>query len=284
MKQATLEIVDGCLEWSAIPVFEFGDLWIDPDSLEDIPQHNYPLINQWSYKETKSACTIVNALKEAWYLWWMEANDDEMIESVKYATTQNYIIGKPRYADLWMRSTEKFFEMKYPDKKLYYSTLTRDSPNFIKLLQKWYMLWCTYKGNDKYNADYRADCILDGDSFGNPTYGHRTSIKWKDGKIYVYDSYAGHKYNVYELKQFVNLVKNKVFWETFFVFTKEINVDSDKLKKFVQMKALTTDIEYKVNQIKSLSSDVAYKKVCDDYLKVNRNKLKDIEAEIKKLS
>jgi hypothetical protein len=63
-----------------------------------------------------------------------------------------------------MRAVEKFFEKKY-NKKLYYSTITWDNPDFWKLLKKGYMLGFTFKGNYQLCKDYQADNVLDGTKF-----------------------------------------------------------------------------------------------------------------------
>lgn len=277
--------IDGLIKGNGLDIFEFGDLGVDVELLPQIPYHDYPQLNQYAYTKTKSACTIVWAFIDACYLYEIKPSQADMLECVEYANREcNYQFGRWWFADLGMRAVEKFFEQKY-GKKLYYSTITWDNPSFWKLLKKWYMLGFTYDGNYAYNKDYQSDCVLDWVKFGSREYGHRTSLIYKDKKLWVVDSTAGRKYNVYEIKDFNGLIQNEVYDATFFVYTKEEDIptpiDTKEMSRLVKMKNLIKIINFNCNVQLSLTNDELYKNSLREIIQVNIQKLNDIESMIK---
>ena len=272
---------DWVIDWNGLDtIFEFGDLWLIVEDLPDLPKHALPEINQYVYDKTKSACTIVNAYKEACYLYEMEATQSEMLECVVFAhDIMNYTYGKWWFADMGMKAVEKFREKKYPDKPLYYSTIRRDDVEFPTLLKKWYMIGFTYKGNSKYNADYQPDCILNWDSFWVSTYWHRTSFIFRDWKLIVCDSSSGHKYNEYEIPTFTKLIANHVYDWAFYVFTKEMKYDKNELARLTSMRTILLSRVDEAIKLIDKSNNQARK----DQMTISKNNDKAWIAEINEL-
>ena len=162
--------------------FLIGNLWIDLDVLPTIKRDKLPQVNQWKFIKSTNACTIVNAYKDLCYLWDKECNDKEMLEFIDRAVANmKYITGNGWYSSSWMNAVYKWWNKKYTWMLSNYVLITlQDIP---KVLSKWYMVGCTYRGNSSYNNDYRKDYKLDWDSFWSPTYWHRTSIYQKNNKI-----------------------------------------------------------------------------------------------------
>ena len=286
MNKKVFKHLDWVLVWKQLDVFEFWDLWINADDLEILPYHEYPQLNQYSYKNTEMACTIVWAFIDACYLYAIKPSQAEMLECVTYAhDNESYIYGKWWWADLGMRAVEKFFEAKYK-KQLFYSTLTWDDPNFWKILKKGYMVWLTYWGNYQYNKDYQSDNILDGNKFWTKTYGHRTSMIYRDNKLWIVDSSAGNSYNVYEIKDVNGLIQNWVYDPTFFVYTKAEDlptpIDTKEMSRLVKMRNNIRIINYNCNVQLPLSTDEMYKNDLNQMIQANIQKLWQIDEMIKK--
>lgn len=278
--------IDGVLPWKQIDVFEFWDLGLNPDDLPQLPYRQFPQLNQYSYTQTKSACTIVSAFICACYLYEIKPSQADMLECVTYAHDNcQYQYGKWRWADLWRRAVEKFFESKY-NKKLFYSTLTWDDPAFWKLLKKWYPVGLTYWGNYSYNKDYQSDNILDGNKFWTKTYWHSTTMVYNNNKLWIEDSSAGTSYNEYELKDFPWLIQNGVYDPTFFVYTKESElpnpIDTTEMSRLVRMRNNIKVINYNCNVQLPLSTDEMYRNDLNQMIQVNIQKLTQIDEMIKK--
>jgi len=279
---------DWVIKGSAIDIFEFGDLWLNADDLEIIPQHDFPQLNQYVYSNTKMACTIVWALIQSCYLYGLKPTQKDMLDCVVFAHEDDSWMAQYQYgrwwrADLAMRATEKRFEKNYPEKKLYYSTVRRDEPNFWKLLKKWYMLGLIYDWNYQYNKDYQSDCILDWNKFWARTYGHRPNLIYRDWKTFIVDSSAWRSYNEYEVKDLNWLIQNWVFHEVFYVFTKEANiVDKKETARLVRMRNNCKVINFNANKQLSLTNDEMYKNEIREMINVNNKKISEIDEMIKK--
>ena len=205
------------------------------DNVPFIPSdRELPEVNQYAFTETKYACTLVNAYKEACYTTGVKATQEGMLWFVQEAHNKyGYVYGKGWYTSVAMNTIKKIWNEKYPEHKLDYIAVRMDNPIFLRSLQNRNMLGCTYKGNSAYNEDYQSDNILDWDQFWSPSYGHRTSLRFTDGKIYIVDSNNGKKYNIYEIKQFTKLVENSVYYPTFYLWVedKENSIVSPKKDK-----------------------------------------------------
>lgn len=285
MNRKVFKHPDWVIRGKWLDVFEFWDLWVNVDDLPIIPYHEYPQLNQYSYKNTEMACTIVWAYIDACYLYEIRPSQADMLECVTYAHDNcQYQYWKGWFADLGMRAVEKFFEQKYK-KKIYYATMTWDDPSLWKLLKKWYMIGITYGGNYSYNKDYQTDIILDWNKFWTATYYHRTSIIYKDNKIRVVDSAAGNIYNVYEVKEFTALIQNGVYDPTFFIYTKETElpapIDTKELARLVKMRNNIKTINFNCNAQIPLTTDEMYKNDLNQMIQANLTKLIDIDAMIK---
>lgn len=279
--------VDWVILWQWLDIFEFGDLWLDVDSLDNIPKRDIPSLNQYKYSKTKMACTIVGALIQSAYLYDIKVTETDMLECVEFAHSNNdgmakYQYGKWWFADLGMRACEKWFETKF-NKKLYYSTISRDDQVFIKLLKKGYPIGLTFGWNYQYSKDYQSDNVLDGNKFGTATYRHRTTMVMRDWKVYIMDSAWGNSYNVYEIKDLPWLFQNWVYDPILYVYTQEANVlDTKELAKLVQMRNNIKVINYNCNKQIALTTDELYKNDLRETVNKNIEKQSQIDQMIKK--
>lgn len=185
-----------------------------------------PEVNQSMFTETKMACTIVGAYKDACYTTGIEATQEGELWFAQQAHDKyNYVYGKGWYTWVAMNTVKKIWNERYPDHQLSYIAMRNDNPLFAQALLNNNILGCTYKGNAEYNKDYRKDNVLDGVEFWTSTYWHRPSItmrlKLENGKIMVVDNYDGVAYNIYELAHINDLIENKVFYPTFYLWIEE---------------------------------------------------------------
>jgi hypothetical protein len=198
--------IDWVIERENINDREYSAIWVNVDDIDLIENRKVWQLNQYKFAKSKSACTIVNAYKDLCYLWDKECTETEMLEFIDYCVTKWYRVGQWRYADFWNKYSVELWNTKYSDKQTSYVKIKRDDQDFMPILDKGQMLWCTYKWNRAYNIDYMKDCQLDWSMFWSTTYGHRTSILSKNKNIYVKNNNNSHIYennnkNIYILHQ-----------------------------------------------------------------------------------
>ena len=196
---------------------------------EDIQNLNIPnlspvitTINQGNHSRTRSSCTIGGALVQACQCYSLHAHDGLLLEISDRANRNMWYDYRWQLSSQWANQTLKYFNEKYPEDKLLYITREYSHPD-IKYLseEKNFLLGCTYKGNTKYNTDYRSDFVLDETFFWASTYWHRVNFtKW-----YIQDQYFGwtaNKYRIWEKgENMESLIENWVFYPTFYIFLKE---------------------------------------------------------------
>jgi len=274
------KILDWVLEWENPMDWQYSAVGITVDDLENLNGRKVGQLNQWKYAKSKSACTIVNAYKELCYLWDKECTETEMLEVIDYCIKEGkYKVWFGRYIHFAMKHVANRRNTKYPDKLSSYFLVKRDDEDFQKILDKWQMLGCTYRGNNAYNKDFRKDCILNGSQFGSPTYWHRTSIRKKDWKINVEDSYAGNVYNTYELQKFQELIQNSVYAANFYLYTKQVT-NLEEISRLNKMKVNCESMMTAAMANKILSNDPIYQSECQEIRHKANDKLESIKQRL----
>lgn len=111
----------------------------------------------------------------------------------------------------------KDWNKKNPNDRLVSFRLSFDSPEFDLAISRGHSLVGGYRGNGEYNKQ-AEDGLLEGTEFGAPTYGHCIRIR-KDYGVVVVDNYLGKKlHNTYIVSDFAALIRNKVFFDEFYLF------------------------------------------------------------------
>ena len=279
---ATFVHPDGLRDSDLINDRDYWALWVNVDDWETLSPRAIPQVNQYKYAKSKSACTIVNAYKDLCYLRDHPATDWEMIAFIDYAVTQWYKVWQWWFADKAMKSVMEYWNATYPDKLVSYVKILRTDADFTAILKKNFMLWCTYKWNSAYNKDYQWDLILNWETFGTSTYGHRTSILLKDNKIMVEDSAAGNKYNEYELKQFTKLIQNWVYNPNFYLFIPQVT-NKEEISRLNKMSVACQMIIDNCNIMKSLSTDPIFQNEMQQTINEIIQKQQDIKNGLSKL-
>lgn len=242
-------IDNGCYEWvPADKDFSYED--IGSLSLSTLPEVkvSLPWFNQWNFKETKKACTIVNSTRALiWMIqvWYKETYTDEEVksmifESLNYCVQKwQYVIGSWWYVPTAMKYVCKWWNENNPNKQVSYVQIHYTSEDFAEILKRGYPLVGSYRGNTDYNLDYRKDCVLDWQTFPNPSYGHCTDWMFTDSSIVVNDSYIGTPYNTYKIKYPWELINNKVWNPNFYLWinNQEVKDNSEEIKRLTEYKS-----------------------------------------------
>ena len=197
---------------------DFGSIhttWITP-----IEPHEFPKYNQYKRKISKHACTIVNAVKDLCYNYNIEFKKELVRGAIEHAE-QNFWYNRKKgwRTNNAMKAVRSYFKTLWVE--AVYIRIHFNDPKFVEYRNAWYMIGCTFRWNAKYVKDYWADWILDWVAFWKSTFWHRSSltswsILWKN---FVWDSEYWFKYNQYELKHLDQLIKNWVFYTTFYILT-----------------------------------------------------------------
>lgn len=121
-------------------------------------------------------------------------------------------------------------------------------------LKRGYSLVVGFRGNKDYNKD-RLDGTLDNVGFGSATYGHAVRMVRNGADLIIVDNYAGKPYNTYKIKldNLLPLIKNGVFWESAYLYSKKLTENQAKLAKIkglkVAQKILLSQSKRKLNDI-----------------------------------
>jgi len=209
------KIVDGAI-YSPDP----RDFWSEVvETISPVKLHDFPRFNQWDYDETTHACTIVNALKDVCYNYFIPFSDELELEVVEYAVENMwYVVGEWWKTNKAMQAVRKFLATK--DIEATYIRIPHTDKLLVEYLKAGYMIWCTFKGNEEYSRDKNEDWILHWTIFEPATRWHRSSMIMIDGTICIWDSYFGIKYNQYELNDFIWLLEAQTYFPTFYIRTK----------------------------------------------------------------
>lgn len=241
-------IADGMLGHSLDSDWTFWDI---KDVLKDneIPKLKDPksTVNQWLHSTTKSSCTITNAYIQICQIFDRQANTEELLEVVARCHDNMWYNYKWQYSSTGANMATKRWNSQNPKDKIYYFTIEPDTDEYKTfVLDNNFLVGASYRGNSKYNNDYRPDGVLDATSFWASTYWHRTNIKSFSWKVGVFDSYYGWKRNKYllwrEWDHIVDLIKSGVFYPTFYVFMKESwsKKKVDQIKDSIKSKRIAT--------------------------------------------
>lgn len=207
-------------------------------TIESLTNRTLPKYNQYKTKKSKSACTIVNSVKDFCYNYDYPFSDKLVEEAIDYCVANHwYIVGKGRQTNLAMQWVQKFFKSKGIDSA--YIRISHTDPLLQEYKDAWYMIGCSFNWNIDYILDYARDWVLEWINFKPRQRGHRTSIYKND---YIRDSEYWFKYNEYKLKDLKALIKNWVYYPTFYVrvlpdnLTKpmeEIKKDDEREKELI---------------------------------------------------
>lgn len=207
-----------------------------------LPNYNQATALGWRQSHW---CTFVNAFRPTHGLWKPGEQIDEWLKQASrdYATDKwTYKDHIGNHSSIGFHTTKKFFDDELGGGYIYVRT-TIGSAEYMEAINKWYAIGVTYRGNAAYNADYRADGVLDWVNFGAPTYWHMTCHKLdvKKKEASINDSYYGTNFNIYKLANLKALVDNGVYYPACYImFPDPKGILEDKAKRYREEQLLAT--------------------------------------------
>jgi len=274
------------LDW-ALAVGESDDDFLIEWEVELPPLFNLDNI-RYDYNQGKSLhCTLY------WPMWAISdlMNYEFKQENIDAIVALSVERGKPinrwRNTQLWVKCVCDYWNSISDNKVVYYRVDVK-SLNFMDAIKKWYTVVVTYKGNSAYGMDVYDNACVDGKEFGKPTYWHCTSSIWMD-ETGIKDSYAGRKgkgwidTNRYKISYLKELVDNGVFYPVAYLILPQQTKSPEEIKRLMDMKSMITQKMDLNSQLWYLTTDERFKEELHGENNICREKLIDIELELKKL-
>ena len=180
-------------------------------------------------------CTGINPFRILLWLDWKTEMDYWLLQAY-WDFSQEVSWYKPwrwHRTQAWVNNAKKFFEQELKKNYLFFRTMI-GSKDYMIAKDKNYASVVSYRGNAAYNADYRADGVLNGVNFGNPTYWHATVHTFNGlSQTRIDDSYEWTTYNKYRLMNLKALVENDVYYAPSYIFVPDPkNVLRDAVSKY----------------------------------------------------
>ena len=265
-----------------------GDLDIIPTLFEkDEVRFEY---NQWANKWSEVSCTIFAAIGMLSDLINYEFTYEQIkeVDELSYNNPKYPHIRKKwhwwyvKYAvDLvadWYNNSE--LSKKY-GKVAYYRINKNDDELVEGIIWKLYTIDWNQCITSEFNKD-RKDGMIDGTNFGTNTNWHSMDVinyKWQRS---VKNSYKWSTNNIYWLKNKLSALTN--FGEYFYVYTLVKEDNYERIKELNEFKTLLVQTIANNSAMWHKTKDVAYQKKLNEMNNANRQKLKDIDEQLKLLN
>lgn len=265
-----------------------GDLDIIPTLFEkDEVRFEY---NQWANKWSEVSCTIFAAIGMLSDL----INYEFSLEQIKEVDELSY--NNPKYPHIrkkwhwwyvkyavdlvadWYNNSE--LSKKY-GKVAYYRINKNDDELVEGIIWKLYTIDWNQCITSEFNKD-RKDGMIDGTDFGTNTNWHSMDVinyKWQRS---VKNSYKWSTNNIYWLKNKLSALTN--FGEYFYVYTLVKEDNYERIKELNEFKTLLVQTIANNSAMWHKTKDVTYQKKLNEMNNANRQKLKDIDEQLKLLN
>jgi len=240
--------------------------------------------NQWANEWSKNSCTIFAAVGMASDL----TNYKFSLKEIKEIDEMSYARGRIRGNGWYVQSAVKLVadwwnaneELSKKYWKLAYYRISKYDDEVIEwVIDKLYTIDWNYCPTNDYNID-RADWMIDGTNFGTKVNWHSVDVICKEWQRSVKDSYYGRNYNIYWLKNKLSQISN--YGSYFYVYTLVSEDNLEELKRLNEMKTLTENMIADNSAMRHLTNDEVYRKKLHSMNNVHRQKIADIEQQLKK--
>ena len=227
-KYYPMEELNGCLWLGA----ENSDFLLTSSEVENLPELSQQDDKIIEYSQSWTPhCTLYSAFGAVSDLFNYEFTQKEIDEIVEESYKRGRIKWEWWYVKSAVNLVADYWNEHHSNlgKVVYYRVSLSDTETVDKILSKNYTLCSWYRGNAKYNADYKEDCILNWVSFGTWTYGHAVSWIGRNGKRYIKDNYKGRKNwklptNIYKVEHTPSeLVSGGTYFQDAYVYVKVNN-------------------------------------------------------------
>ena len=278
-----IEIENGCL-WVGEQTTDYLLCNGFEDALPDLVQQDNVIYeyNQYNQNWSKKSCTIFSAIGAVSDLFNYKFSLDE----IKEIDTISYTRGRVKDSGWRVQAAVKLVADRWNEHKenkvAYYKVDVEDEDLVKEILSKGYTLMTSFQGNMAYIKDYQADLVLNGTDFGAGTFGHAINVRNVKSKRSCKDSAAGTDHNIYELEH--TLKEIKCYSSAAYVYTK---VGEDALTEVKRLNEFRTNLLLAIetnSAMRHQTNSENYRVALHDMNQRNREKLADIDNELKKYS
>ena len=246
--------------------------------------------NQWANDWSRVSCTIFAAIGMLSDLINYEFTEEQIkeVDELSYNNPKYPYIRKKwqgwyvKYAvDLvadWYNNSE--LSKKY-GKVAYYRINKYDDELLEGIIWKLYTIDWNHWVTAEYTKD-KKDWMIDGTNFGHQTNWHSVDIinyKWQSS---VKNSYKWATNNIYWLKNKLSAITN--FGSYFYVYTLVKEDNYERIKELNEFKTLLVQTIENNSAMWHKTKDTAYQKKLNEMNNANRQKLKDIDEQLKLLN
>lgn len=239
--------------------------------------------NTWTWSSV--SCTIFAAIWMASDLWNYKFSESEIHEIDELSYQRGRIRGQWWYVqsavklvcNRWNENKElvkKYWKMAYYRISKYNTELIEDA------IGKLYTIDWNLCPTAEFTADYKRDWMVDGTNFWYNTNWHSVDVISYEWQRSVKDSYVGRKYNIYWLKNNLSDITN--IWSYFYIYTKVKEDALEDIKRLNEMKTVLLRMIEDNSAMWHMTNDENYRVKLHDMNNRNREKLNDIDNELKK--
>lgn len=241
--------------------------------------------NQWINLRSTVSCTIFAAIGMLSDLINYEFSEEEIREVDELSYTKWRIRGQGWYVQSAVKLVADWYNNSELSKKYWkvaYYRISKFSDDVIEnAIDKLY----TIDGNQcitpEYNND-KKDWMIDWTDFGSNTNWHSIDVIQKSWQRSVKNSYKWVKNNIYWLKNKLSAITN--FGPNFYIYTLVDEDNYDRVKELNEFKTLLVQTIENNSAMWHKTKDVAYQKKLNEMNNANRQKLKDIDEQLKLLN
>ena len=280
-----MEELNGCL-WLWAENTDFLLSWWEVNSLPELTQQDDKII-EYSQSWTPH-CTLYSAFGAVSDLFNYEFTQKEIDEIVEESYKRGRIKWEWWYVKSAVNLVADYWNEHHSNlgKVVYYRVSLYDTETVDKILSKNYTLCSWYRGNSKYNADYKEDCILNWTTFWTSTYGHAVSWIGRNGNRYIKDNYKGRKNwklptNIYKVEHTPSeLVSGGTYFQDAYVYVK---VDNEaEVRRLETLKTECLNCIKELQTIYHLVNDTNFQWILHYTADKLRAKIADAERELSK--
>ena len=179
-------------------------------------------------------------------------------------------------ADYWNEHHKDLWEVAY-------YRVDKWNESVIKnILDKGYTLMTSFNGNYSYIKDYDSDGVLNGTKFWAATFGHAINVRKVNWKRCCKDSAAGTEHNIYELEHLLSEIT--CYSSNAYIYTKVGENRLTEVKRLNEFRTLLLATIEANSAMWHKTNSESYKNKLHEMNDLNREKLKDIEVELRKYS
>lgn len=241
--------------------------------------------NQWANDWSRVSCTIFAAIGMLSDLINYKFSEEEIkeVDELSYSNWRRrwrwrYVKSAVKLVADWYNASE--LSKKY-GKVAYYRISKYDDELIEGIIWKLYTIDWNHWLTATYTKD-KKDGIIDGTDFGYETNWHSVDVinyKWQRS---VKNSYEWSANNIYWLKNKLSAITN--FWNFFYVYTLVKEDNYERIKELNEFKTLLVQTIENNSAMWHKTKDVNYQNELHNMNETNRQKLKDIDEQLKLLA